>query len=77
MLQQVKQIEEFFRNEEMASGLSALSYDINGDTATDSHSSKEAELLKKEIKSLQEELRGLLLSAPPASSRRRLEDYDK
>ena len=62
MLQQVKQIEEFFRNEvneeRMSRGLSAPKYDMN-DSSSDVHSSKEAEMLKREVASLQKELAGL------------------
>jgi len=53
MLQQVKQIEDFFRNE------------VNEEQPTkesppDVHSSKEVENLLKEISLLQQELKGLL-----------------
>ena len=56
MLQQVKQIEEFFRNEvheERMSRSSAPSYDM--DSSTDV---QETEMLKKQILSLQNELSG-------------------
>lgn len=63
MLQQVKQIEDFFRNEvheeRLSRGLSAPNYDMK-ESSTDVQSSKEAELLKREIVSLQKELAGLL-----------------
>lgn len=63
MLQQVKQIEEFFRNEvnedrsSRGSRLPPPPYDMK-ESANDSHSSKECEMLKKEISSLRNELTG-------------------
>lgn len=61
MLQQVKHIEEFFRNEvneeRLNRGLSAPSYDM-AESPVDVHSSKEVEMLRLEISSLQKELAG-------------------
>lgn len=68
MLQQVKQIEEFFRNEvtedklSRSSRLSTHSYDFK-DYSTDSHSnSKEVEMLKRELADIHKELTGKLCS---------------
>lgn len=60
MLQQIKQIEEFFRNdtcegEQMR--YPAQQYEMK-EAVNDSHSSKEVEMLKKEIASLRKELAG-------------------
>lgn len=62
MLEQVKQIEDFFRNEvneeRVSRGLTTPKYDTK-ELSTDVHSSKEAEMLKKENASLRKELAGL------------------
>mgnify|MGYP001795054839 FL=1 len=63
MLQQIKQIEEFFRNdtcegEQMR--YPAQQYEMK-EAVNDSHSSKEVEMLKKEIASLRKELAGINL----------------
>lgn len=63
MLQQVKQIEEFFRNEvnedrsTRGNRLPAPLYDMK-ESPNESHSSKEVEMLKKEISSLRRDLEG-------------------
>jgi len=61
MLQQVKQIEDFFRNEVNEEQPRPLvpSYDTK-ESPPDVHSSKEVENLLKEISLLQQELKGLL-----------------